>query len=96
MATADQHADPEPLHPVLRALGGRHVSAPLLPMSPTAADRPVEHLLVRSIFEDIAISSLVDRPEEDRLAILAELDRLPVADRADIGRFLLDGLAEVA
>jgi hypothetical protein len=54
------------------------------------------HLLVRSIFEDIAITPAPDVDEANRLTILAELDRLPVSHRAQIGRFLEDGLAKTA
>jgi hypothetical protein len=89
-ALADHQAEPGPIDPAL-VRGGRAVSAPLLPLAAHPNDwRP--HLLVRSIFEDIAISPAPEVDEADRLSILAELDRLPVNHRADIGRFLEDGL----
>src|SRR5262249_44884605 len=75
------------------ARGVRAVSAPLLPLAAHPEDsRP--HLLVRSIFEDIAVTPAPDVDEATRLVVLAELDRLPVGHRADIGRFLEEGLAK--
>jgi hypothetical protein len=92
LAIADHEAEPSGFDPALLG-GGRTVSAPLLPMVAHPEDwRP--HLLVRSIFEDIAITPAPDVDEADRLAVLAELDRLPVNHRAEIGRFLEEGLAK--
>jgi hypothetical protein len=92
LALADHEAEPTGIDPAL-IQGGRTVSTPLLPMVASLEDwRP--HLLVRSIFEDIAITPAPGVDEADRLAALAELDRLPVNHRADIGRFLEDGLAK--
>lgn len=93
LAMADHQAEPSGLDPALAA-GGRTVSAPLLPLVASPDDwRP--HLLVRSILEDIAITPEPNVDERDRLAVLAELDRLPVNHRAEIGRFLEEGLANV-
>src|SRR5262249_2310961 len=69
------------------------VSAPLLPLTADSSDWRL-HLLVRSIFEDIAVTPAPNVDEADRLAVLVELDRLPVNHRAEIGRFLEDGLAK--
>jgi hypothetical protein len=92
LALADHEAEPSVIDPAL-VVGGRTVSAPLLPLAAHPADwRP--HLLVRSIFEDIAITPAPGVDEANRLAVLAELDRLPVNHRAEIGRFLEDGLAK--
>lgn len=92
LAQADQQAEPTEMAPALAA-GGRTVSAPLLPLAPHPNDwRPT--LLVRSIFEDIAITPASNVDESARLSVLAELDRLPVSHRADIGRFLEDGLEQ--
>lgn len=92
LAIADHEAEPSRIDPALVG-GGRSVSAPLLPMVTRPEDRRPS-LLVRSIFEDIAITPAPDVDEADRLAVLAELDRLPVNHRADIGRFLEEGLAK--
>jgi hypothetical protein len=51
--------------------------------------------MVRLIFEDIAGTRLQRASEQDRLRVLAELDRLPVGQRARIGQFVLDAMAEV-
>ena len=45
--------------------------------------------------EDIADSPLDARPEEDRLRVLAAIDRLPVGYRTELGRLLLDTLQAV-
>lgn len=92
LAIADHEAKPGPIDPALGG-GGRTMSAPLLPMVARPEDRRPS-LLVRSIFEDIAITPAPDIDEADRLAALAEVDRLPVNHRADIGRFLEEGLAK--
>jgi hypothetical protein len=92
-ATADEAADPDPIDPALLAPDGRSASTPLLPLEPAGlADQPA-HLMVRIIQEDIAESPLgTMAAEKDRLKILADIDLLPVALRADWGRVLLDEL----
>lgn len=92
LALADHEAEPSEIEPALLR-GGRVVSTPVLPMFAHPNDwRP--HLLVRSIFEDIALTPAPNVDEAERLGVLAELDRLPVSYRAEIGRFLEDGLAK--
>jgi hypothetical protein len=71
-------------------------SAPLLPMAPAASDDLRAHKVVRAMFEDIAVTRLTTSSEEDRLRILAELDRLPVAQRVAIGRFMLEAMGKVS
>jgi hypothetical protein len=67
-----------------------------LPLAPVAsADRPA-HEIVGLIFEDIAAMRLQQASEQDRLRVLAEMDRLPVAQRALIGQFVLDAMAQVS
>jgi hypothetical protein len=92
LAIADHEAEPSGIDPALVG-DGRTVSAPSLPLLRHPEDTRA-HLLVRSIFEDIALAPLPDGNERDRLAVLAELDRLPVNHRAGIGHFLEDGLAK--
>lgn len=94
LALADHRTPPEPLEPALRT-AGRAVSTPLLPMAPAASDDLPAHQIVRTIFEDIAITRLTRASEADRLRVLAELDRLPVGQRAEIGRFILDAMTQV-
>lgn len=65
-------------------------------MAPAASDDREAHTVVRTIFEDIAVTRLTSTSERDRLRILAELDRLQVAQRAKIGRFVLDAMNEVS
>ncbi len=97
LAMADEQATPGDLHPAL-AGQGRQYSGPLLPMLPVGFDDEEAHLVVRSIFEDVALSPAAEGKlsEEQRLKVLAELDSLPVGLRAEIGRFLLKALAEAA
>lgn len=95
LALADEQAPPGPLDPALLGAEGRSVSSPLLPLVPAASDDEQAHRLVRSIFEDIATSGLRQVDETDRVRALAELDRLPVSDRAEIGKLLINSLAAV-
>jgi hypothetical protein len=96
LAAADARAEPEVLDDKLLGPMGRPVSAPLLPLEPAAADDRNAHLLVRSIFEDIATCPLDGDTERDRLRALSELDRLPVGQRTGLGRFIIGALAHVA
>jgi hypothetical protein len=94
LAQADAATTPEPFPAELGA-GGEVVSTPLLPLAPVAtSDRPA-HEMVRLILEDIACTRLQQATEEQRLRVLAELDRLPVGQRSGIGQFVLDAMAEV-
>lgn len=95
LASADEEATPGELDPVVAQLGGRKFSTPLLPMAPAGHEDEVSHRLFRLILEDIAIIELREIPESRRLQLLAELDRLPVGQRSEIGRFLLTGLEDV-
>lgn len=94
LALADANAEPQVLDPALVG-PGRAVSTPLLPLAPAASDDLEAHEVVRTIFEDIALARLIATSEPDRLHMLAELDRLPVGERAQIGRFMLDTMAEM-
>jgi len=91
-AQADARAPAEVLDDAL-VQGARTVSAALLPLEPAASSDRASHLLVRSIFEDIATSPMDQSDERLRLHVLAELDRLPIAYRGDFGRFMLQALA---
>ena len=93
LAQADERAAPGPTNPALFGGRGRQNSAPLLPMKPADA---AAHRMVRLILEDIAVAGMRQAPEEDRLKVLAELDRLPVAHREETGRFLIQALEQVS
>jgi hypothetical protein len=94
LARADHETAPQALDPAL--IGpGRIVSSPVLPLAPAASDDRPAHQMLRTMFEDIALTRLKTATEGDRLRVLAELDRLPVGQRALIGRFMLDAMAAV-
>jgi hypothetical protein len=96
LAEADARAEPAPVDATLLALGGIHASAPLLPLAPVASEDRDAHRLVRMILEDVATGGVTGVSDADRLRALAELDRLPVSHRADVGRFLLGTLERVS
>ena len=68
----------------------------LLPIRSVASDDQVVHLLVRSLFEDIAVTNAGSTAELDRLRMLAALDRLRVTDGGEIGRYLIDAIEAAA
>ena len=91
LALADAHAEPDPLPPEL--IGpGQIVSTPLLPLEPAGTNDLAEHQLIRSVYEDFAVTRLTSSTESDRLHTLAQLDRIPVGDRVNIGQFLLHAM----
>jgi hypothetical protein len=53
------------------------------------------HLLLRSAMEDIATGPFDPAREPERLHVLAQIDRLPVALRGDFGRVMMSALHEV-
>lgn len=95
LANDDHNTDPDELDPALLA-GGKQISAPLLPRAPASHDDRDAFALYRSILEDIAASPGLNDDEPSRLRILADLDRLPVNHRSQMGRHLLDGLNAMA
>ena len=68
----------------------------MLTVLPAATDDEAAHLLVRALLEDIAVAGAGKVPETDRLRMLAELDRLPVSIRAEVGRFLEEAMEAAA
>lgn len=95
LAQQDAATTPAPFPAELLA-GGEVVSEPLLPLAPVARSDRRAHAMVRTIFEDIAATRLREATEHDRLRVLAELDGLPVAQRARIGQFVLDAMDQVS
>lgn len=94
LARADAAARAQPIDTSVVATGGRPLSAPLLPVQPAGTAGMREHLLVRSLFEDIATSPIKHGEEEQRLIVLGALDGLQVAHRAGVGRYVQDALAQ--
>jgi len=88
LAAADAAAEPAPLDPAIR---GERRSVPLLPMAPAGRDDDQAHGLVRVICEDIA-NTPTAHDEDERIRILATIDKLPVGYRTELGRLLLDSL----
>ena len=95
LAQEDAATPPAPFPPELWVAGAEVVSTPLLPLAPVAASDRRAHSLVRMILEDIATTRLTQATELDRLRVLAQLDRLPVGQRANVGEFLLDAMSKV-
>lgn len=95
LALADAAAKPTPPDPAVVG-AGRPVSTPLLPLAPAGTEDRHAHQIVRIILEEIATTRLTSSSEGDRLRTLAELDRLPIGHRAEVGRFLLVGMGEVS
>jgi hypothetical protein len=96
LASADAAANPSGLDPRFQIPGALEVSEPLLPMAPAASEDESAHRLMRSLLEDIATTKLRSATEDQRVRVLAELDRLPVGERAIIGRYLLNSFDHVS
>ncbi len=89
LAQLDEETAPAPLDPALLGPAGRPESVPLLPKHPAGSDDQIAHGLYRIILEDVATSTLVEdsgMQEHERLRVLAELDRLEVASRTQLGQ----------
>lgn len=96
LAAADAAAPPVDIDTELVGPGGRRFSTPLLPQVPAGAGQTNAHLVIRYVLEDVATSMLRDAiSENDRLTVLADLDRLPVGMREEWGQLLLDMLDDV-
>ena len=95
LAQADADAPPDDFPPELLG-AGEVLAAPLLPLAPAGTDDLQELQILRTLMEDIAVTKLSSASEHDRLRVLSELDRLPVAQRMIIGRRVLAYMAKVA
>jgi hypothetical protein len=91
LARADEQAPAGRYNEALFGGKGKQRSAPILPMEPLSVEAA---RLVRLILEDVAVTRSA-ASEEQRLRMLAELDRLPVAYREETGRFLAKSLQDV-
>ncbi len=94
LAAADAAAPQGQGDPRLTALGSNPTSVPLLPQKPAGHGEDRYHVVVRIVLEDIAITGSVD--ETARLDVLAAIDSLPVAYRAELGEDILRWMGEVA
>lgn len=92
LAMADHQAEPDEIDPALVGPSGLTIATPLLPLAVPQEDARTCSCARSS---RIAIAPAPDVDEGNRLAVLAELDCLPVTYRAEIGHFLEDGLAAV-
>jgi hypothetical protein len=92
LALADAATPPGRLDERISANGIPH-SGPLLPIEEAAGtDDFREHVLIRSILEDIARTTAPRIDELQRLITLSHLDQLTPNDRVMIGRYLIEGL----
>lgn len=95
-AAADADASPAQFDTELVGPGGVAYSTPLLPQAPAGDDGTHAHLMIRLLFEDIALSPLnPPLTEANRFALLHDLDRLPVGARTEWGHLLADMLRDV-
>ncbi|MFD9475200.1 hypothetical protein [Streptomyces nojiriensis] len=95
-AAADADTPPADMNTELVGAGGTLFSAPQLPQAPAGSDGTNVHRMIRIMLEDIALSPLQDSlTEHNRFTVLSDLDRLPVAARAEWGHLLLDMLRDV-
>jgi hypothetical protein len=95
LAQDDAAAAPSEFPPELKTPAHQLLSGPMLPLAPVAAEDRPAHQLFRTILEDLATTQLAQASESHRLRMLGELDRLPVAQRAHVGRYLLAAMEEL-
>ncbi|MFI5657941.1 hypothetical protein [Streptomyces sp. NPDC051684] len=96
LARADLDTPPGSIDLRLFGPDAQVASAPQLPQAPAGADGSQAHRMIRMVLEDLATSPLQEPiTEANRLTVLHDVDRLPVATRADWGRLLLEMLDDV-
>lgn len=95
LAHADEHAPRRPAPAWIEQTGATHTARPLLPKAPASAEDASGHAIFRVLLEDIAESEFTGE-EQYRLDILARLDRFSVAERANLGRLLMERLEAAA
>ena len=78
-----------------RANRRNDTARPILPKAPASAKDASGHAIFRVLLEDIAESEFTGE-EQYRLEILARLDRFGVAERANLGRLLVERLEAAA
>jgi hypothetical protein len=95
LAHADEHAPPRAAPAWIEQIGAMHTARPILPKAPASAEDASGHAIFRVLLEDIAESEFTGE-EQHRLEMLAKLDRFSVADRANLGRLLMERLDAAA
>jgi hypothetical protein len=95
-ARADAAAPPGEGDPRLMALGASSTltSLPLLPQAPAGHGDDAYHRIIRIVLEDVALAGVAD--EGIRLEVLAAIDAIPVAYRAELGKVILSWIDEAA
>ena len=94
LAHADEHAPPT-APAWIEQTGATRTPRPILPKAPASAKDASGHVIFRVLLEDIAESEFTGE-EQYRLEILARLDRFSVAERANLGRLLVERLEAAA
>lgn len=95
LAERDANAAPNKVPRWMTALGARSMHLPTLPREPASAADEVGHAVFQRILEDVAETDFTG-DESQRLHGLALIDRVAVAERASLGRVLLQRLGQCA
>jgi hypothetical protein len=96
-ALADAAAPPGPVPERLTSLGYWSHSSPLLPREPAGHGDDAAHFVIRTILEDIAVTQGKGSiGEQDRFDVLAAIDTVQVAYRAELGRDILTWMEDGA
>ena len=95
LAHRDWISEPHPAPEWLADAGATFGHVPTLPRDPASAYDELGHAIFRRVLEDIARTTFTG-DEADRVHVLALIDRVAVATRAELGRLLLSRLANCA
>ncbi|GAB3474103.1 hypothetical protein [Amycolatopsis cihanbeyliensis] len=99
-ALADMAATPDPVDPAVAPLVDAKpttiASTVRAPLEPVGHEDRAAHVLFRMIMEDVANTPIPDGRETDRLLMLAALDGLPVGNRTELGRTLMQFMKSAA
>lgn len=95
LADKDLHAPPSRLPDWMNDGGADPANLPLLPKDPASAGDELGFRVFQRILEDIAATDFTG-DESDRVQMLAHIDRVAVASRAELGRLLLRRLITCA
>lgn len=88
LADKDDRAEPEPAASWVATIGAAQTSEPRLPREPADTRDAFGHAVFHQILEDIAATDFAG-DEQTRLEVLALIDQVAVAHRAELGRTLL-------
>ena len=95
LADKDLHAPPSRLPDWVNDGAADPANLPLLPKDPASAGDELGFRIFQRILEDIAATDFTG-DETDRVQMLAHIDRVAVASRAELGRLLLRRLISCA